>query len=48
MANTNKPKLSMIKVYVSPETKEKALAKYGNRNVSYAVNKLIQKNLKEK
>jgi hypothetical protein len=48
MANNQKPKLSMIKVYVSPETKEKAFAKYGNRNVSYAVNKLIQKNLKEK
>lgn len=43
-----KQKLTMIKVYVSPETKQKATEKYGNRNVSYAVNKLIQKNLKEK
>lgn len=46
MAKTEKP--SLIKVYVSPETKEKVFKKFGDRNVSYALNKLIQKSLKEK
>jgi hypothetical protein len=44
----SKNKLSLIKVYVSPETKEKVFKKYGNREVSYALNKLIQKELKSK
>jgi hypothetical protein len=44
----SKPKLALIKVYVSEETKQKAKEKYGNRSVSYAINKLIQQNLKEK
>ena len=43
-----KPKPAFIKVYVSHETKKKAQAKYGNYNLSYAVNKLIQKDLKDK
>jgi hypothetical protein len=44
----SKTKLTLIKVYVSPETKEKVFKKYGNREVSYALNKLIQKDLKDK
>jgi hypothetical protein len=44
----SKPKLKVIKVYVSEDTKKRAEAKYGSRCVSYAVNKLVQKDLKEK
>lgn len=43
----NKPKQALIKVYVSEETKLKAIEKYGNRCVSYAINKLVQKDLRE-
>ena len=43
-----KAKVEVIKVYVSAETKNKAIAKYGSRCVSYAVNKLVQKDLNEK
>ena len=46
MAKTEKP--ALIKIYVSPETKEKVFKKFGDRNVSYALNKLIQKDLKNK
>lgn len=41
-------KVKVIKVYVSAETKNKAIAKYGSRCVSYAVNKLVQKDLNQK
>jgi hypothetical protein len=45
MAKTEKQ--AYIKVYVSEETKKKAVEKYGKMCVSYAVNKIIQKDLKE-
>lgn len=44
----SKVKNAMIKVYVSEETKKKVQEKYGARCVSYGLNKLIQKDLKEK
>jgi hypothetical protein len=44
----SKQKVKVIKVYVSEETKNKAVAKYGSRCVSYAVNKLVQKDLNQK
>ena len=44
----SKIKPTLIKVYVSPETKQKVIEKYGDRCVSYGLNKLIQKNLKKK
>jgi hypothetical protein len=48
MTAKKKYEYSVIQVYVSKETKAKVEKKFGNRCVSYGINKLIQKDLNEK